>query len=403
MAKIATAGEGWYLTEEEWLLKQNLRELVEKEISPRFKENYTEETADKFYKEAMRKLGEAGFLRVGVAEELGGLGMRLTALLIVTEEVTRGNGALGIHAMENQLLGSTMAVAAPKAWERWGEGIMDGTYIYGASITQPEGNGNMCAWKPIGVQQEDGSWILNGEKAFGSGLTFADVFTITGLGLTNQGEVKMCKWNFSTEEEHPGLTIHHNPEVGCSPTYASLTMKDVYVPAEYGGFSPAPGSPEDAQAGAIGYKAFAVCCAALAMGTMSAAWDKTVEYLSNRESWGKKVIEYGAIQAKLVDMKCRMEAARSMMYTAARMIETLHKDAPAWADMTKIFVCDTARQITDECVQMHGAVGINPDSGIARHHLDAMCFGVGVGTSDLHYPCAAEELGFPKSDDLNRT
>ena len=212
----------------------------------------------------------------------------------------------------------------------------------------------------------------------------------------------MCK-SFSKEDEHPGLTIHHNPELGCSPMYASVTMKDVYVPAEYGGYSPAPGSAEDAQAGAIGYKAFAVCCAALAMGTMSAAWDKTVEYLKNRESWGKKVIEYGAIQAKLVDMKTRMEAARSIMYTAARMIETLHKDAPAWADMAKIFCCDTARQITDECIQMHGAVGINPDSGISRHHLDSICFGIGVGTSDLHIPCAAEELGFPKSDDLNRT
>ena len=402
MATIATAGEGWYLSEEEWLLKQNLRELVEAEISPRFKENYDEKTADAFYKEAMKKLGEAGYLRVGISEKLGGLGMRLTALLIVTEEVTRGNGALGIHAMENQILGSTMAVATPKAWERWGEGIMDGTYIYGASCTQPEGNGNMVAWKPMGVEKEDGSWILNGEKAFGSGLTFTDVFTITGLGVTKEGQVKMCKWSFGAEDENPGLIIHHNPELGCSPTYASVTLNDVYVAPGYGGYSPTPGSPEDVKAGAIGYKAFAVCDAALALGTMSAAWDKTVEYLKNRESCGRKVIEFGAIQAKLVDMKAKMEAARSLTYTAARMIETMHKDAPAWADLAKIFTCDTARWITDECIQMHGAVGINPDSGVARHHLDAMCFGIGVGTSDLHIPSAGEGLGFPASDDPGR-
>lgn len=398
---IKTGGEGWYLTEEEWLLKQNLREFVEKEISPRFKENYTEETADKMYKEVMKKLGDEGYLRAAVSEKLGGLGMRLTTLLIITEEVARGNGALAIHAMENQLLGSTMGVACPKAWEEYGEGILNGDYIYGSSITQPEGNGNMAAWRPIG-KRVNGEWILNGEKAFGSGLTFADVFTITGLGQLEDGSVKMCKWTFKASDNTPGLTIHHNPELGCSPTYASVTMKDVHVKEGFGGFSPAPNSPEDAQAGAIGYKAFAICCGALALGTMSAAWDKTVEFLKNRESFGKKVIQYGAIQAKLVDMKTKMEAARSLLYTAAHMTEVMHKDAPAWADMAKIFCCDTARWVTDECIQMHGCVGINPDSGIARHHLDAICFGIGVGTSDLHVPCAADGLGFPNSDDLNR-
>ena len=68
---MTSNGEGWYLTEEEWILKQNVRELVEKEIAPRFLENKTEETADAFYKEAMKKLGEAGFLRAWGPEKLG--------------------------------------------------------------------------------------------------------------------------------------------------------------------------------------------------------------------------------------------------------------------------------------------------------------------------------------------
>lgn len=400
MAMIKTAGEGWYLTEEEWLLKQNIRDLVEKEISPRFKENYTEETADPFYKEAMKALGDAGFLRIGVSEKLGGLGMRFTSLLILTEEVSRGNGALAIHAMENQLLGAQMAGACPKAWELYGEKILDGDFIFGSSITAPEGNGNMAAWPIFGKQQEDGSWILNGEKAFGSGLTFADYMTVGGLGQMADGSVKVCKWAMGPDT--PGLTINHNPEVGNSPTYASLVLKDVHIPVGFGGPSLAPNGPDEAQAGAIGYKAFACACGALALGAMSAAYDETVEYLKNRVSMGKKVIEYGAIQAKLVHMKMEMESARSLLYTAARMIETLHKDAPAWADMAKIKCCDTARMVTDECVQMFGCVGINPDTGIIRHHLDAIGFGIGVGTSDLHIPCAAEGLGFPKSDDLSR-
>ena len=114
--RIATGGEGWGLSEEEWLLKQNVRELVESEITPYFKDCYEEKTSDPFYRQAMKKLGDAGFLRVGVPESLGGLGMGLNSVLIVTEEVTRGNGAIGIHAMENMLCGTQLAIFCPQAW-----------------------------------------------------------------------------------------------------------------------------------------------------------------------------------------------------------------------------------------------------------------------------------------------
>ena len=135
-------GEGYYFTEEQWLLKQNIRELVEKEIAPRFKENYTEETADPFYKEAMQKLGEAGFLRVWVPEALGGLGMGCVSLGIVAEEVARGNGAVAIHALENPLLGARMAMATPEAWKKHGEDILEGNFIFASAMCSPEGQVN---------------------------------------------------------------------------------------------------------------------------------------------------------------------------------------------------------------------------------------------------------------------
>lgn len=140
---IATGGEGWYLTDEEWVLKQNIHELVEKEIAPRFKENFTEETADPYYREVMKLVGEQGFLRLSVDPKLGGYGMRFTASLLAVEEMTRGCGALGIHVLENPLLGAQMAVAALKAWDEVGEGILDGSVIFASSMTSLEGNGIM--------------------------------------------------------------------------------------------------------------------------------------------------------------------------------------------------------------------------------------------------------------------
>jgi len=126
---MATGGEGWGLSEEEWMLKCAVRELVEAEISPRFRECDTEENAEKFYRESMKKLGEAGFLRAWVPEEFGGYGQRLTAALIVTEEVSRGNGALGMHVFLNPFLGTTIARINPVAWAGIGEKVLDGVNI----------------------------------------------------------------------------------------------------------------------------------------------------------------------------------------------------------------------------------------------------------------------------------
>lgn len=394
---MTTGGEGWYLTDEEWMLKENLRELVEAEVAPRFRENATEESADPFYRDVMKKLGDAGYLRMCVDPKLGGDGMRLTTLLVAVEEVTRGNGALGIHMLENPLLGSQMAAACPKAWEEKGEGILDGTIIFASGMTAPEGNGNMVAWAPIAHENEDGTWILNGEKAFCSGGTFADYITLGGMS----DDGRMCKFAMDPRNT-PGLILRHDPEIGNSPTYAHLFMNDVVIEPGYGGPTPIAPDKETAEAGAIGYKAFAVGCGALSLGAASAAWDEAVAYLSQRDSFGKKVIEYGAVQAKLVDMKIRIESSRSLLYTAAHMIETMNVNAPAWADMAKIACSNMATDVTEKCVEMFGNLGINPDNSIMHHHLDSIGFSIGVGTPDLHMPCAAAGLGFPNSDDLAR-
>lgn len=393
--KIATAGEGWGLNDELWLLKQNVRKFVEAEITPRFRECYDEESAEKFYREAMRKMGEQGFLSVGVPERLGGMGLGILGTLIVTEEVTRGNGALGIHAMENQILGCMISAYSPQAWAEWGEKLMSGEAIYAGATTAPEGNSNMPAW-PMDFARLDGDeWVLNGEKAFSSGGTFADIIEVMCFA---GGE--MC--NFVVPVGTPGMIIHSNPELGNSPTYASITFKDCRIPKNYGGPVEYTMETNDEELVGFGRKEFALGCAALALGAMGAAYDETVEYLSNKVSLGKKIVEYGAIQAKFVDMKMKMEAARSLLYTAAHMSACMHKDAGAWCNMAKIFCCETANEITCKCIPMFGCLGVNPDTGIARHHLDAIGFSIGVGTTDDLIPGTAESLGFPPSDDLCR-
>lgn len=384
-------GEGYWFTEEQWLLKQNLRELVDAEIAPRFAENFNEETATKLYYDSMAKLGEAGYLRTFVPEELGGFGMGFVGLGIVAEEVARGNGAVAIHALQNQALGLLLA-NDPEKWED----VLNGKIIIGFSGCAPEGQINTPEQAEIATfDEKTNEWVLNGEKAFCSGGTFCNYLVIYGMYGGDQ-----YIWPVGDPKDIPGLTTHSHPEIGCSPTSASFTLKNVRVPAERGirQYTCKDGYPVYRETPTS--EAFPLGVACMAIGSAEAALEKTINYLSNRTTNFKPIASLGQIQAKLVAMKERLEAARCLTYTGLHMVDTNYKDGVLYAHLAKSFTCDTARWITSECVQLFGNVGANPHSGIAQHMLDAVVYAIGTGTSDMHVNGAAMAMGLPKSDNI---
>jgi butyryl-CoA dehydrogenase len=297
------------------------------------------------------------------------------------------------------MLGAGMALSLPKAWGMWGEGILDGSILFAGSMCSPEGQVNYAEQADIVTfDEKTQEWVLNGEKAFCSGGTAADKIAIYGLMNGDMHIFALDPWNT------PGLTTHHNPEFGNAPAFASYTMNNVRVPKDMGSLI-----GKDALGAVINRKtvenlapmgkAFALGCGALALGAASAAFDKTLEYLTHRTYNFKPIASLPNCQYKLAVMGSRLAAARALLYEAASLIEHNHKDSIMVASFAKPFVCDTARYIADECVQMHGCVGINPESGVSRHLTDTVGFSIGVGTSDLHYMNAAKAMGLPCDED----
>ena len=378
---------GFGLTEEEVLLRDGMRKYCQENIEPRFMEGMSPDTLWNFEHEFLAKLGDLDYLRVSVAEEMGGLGQRLMTRLITTEEAARVDGALGIHVLEQATFGEFMAMAVPAAWEKYGEEVLSGRKVLSAAFNAPEGQVNFTEQKDLGVLDGD-EWVLNGEKCFSSGATFADVILVLGL-CGGDAHVWVVE-----PGNTPGMVLTAEPEIGNAPEYGTLSFTDVRIPKEYGGI--ALGMVQNRKTMVpLEFKSFSLGCAALAMGTMSAAYEKTVAYLMQRTTDFQPILSLGSIQYKMAMMKGKMEAARSLLRTACELYELRDPEAPLFIDLAKQVVCDTARYITDECVQMHGCVGINPKSGIARHHTDAMGFSIGVCTSDMHLSAVATEMGFP--------
>lgn len=390
MPPIATEGEGLGYTEEEWLYRKNLRKFCEEEMDPRFRETFTAEASHDFYKEFMKKLGEQGNFKMMIPEALGGYGQRTTYLYILVEEVARANGGLGVHCLENPIFGMQMAMEIPAAFAEWGEGILSGDLIIACAENSPEGSMNFSEIGGCFAKLEGDEWVINGNKVFSSGATFSDVILVAGL-------IDGDQYRFAMDAKNtPGLKITPNPQMGVTPEYGTVELTNVRIPKEFGVRT--GGVVDHKFQAAIPAKAFPLGVGFLALGSMGAAFDKTVEYLKNRTSDFKPLASLGSIQYKLASMKGRIEASRALLITATRMIETNHKDTFIYAPMAKQFACDTAREITSDCVQLWGCVGYNPETGIERYCRDAVGFGIGCCTSEMHLASVAKYMGLPGAE-----
>ena len=389
--KGAADGSAWGYTEEEWLFKENVHKVVTEELAPTWKEAYTEDPSvhDPWYHMAMKKLGDLDALRVYAPESIGGLGMRLRAMIIAVEEASRVSGGLGIHMMENPMYAISMARACPAAFSKWGEKMLSGELIMAGAMTAPEGSTNFAEQADIATFDESTQeWVLNGTKAFSSGGTLADIVRIAGLC---DGTLHF----FFMERDTPGLTTHFCKELGNSPYSATFAMDNVRIPKEMD--VAMPGVVDRKIVAPLGPDVFGFTVAAMALGTMEAAVEETEEYLTHRSRYGAPILSLGQVQDQMARLVAKVEACRSMILVGADLIEGGAPEAALYTSATKAFVCDTARQVTSDCVIKFGNPGIDPDTGIARHALDALGLSIGAGENDQHYSHLAHIMGYPNA------
>lgn len=383
---------GLFLTEEQLLFKKVLREYCEENIAPYYREthpyNAPGDGYDDYYHKWMKELGDMDCWRLGINPAFGGLSGDIIDRMIICEELCRVNGGIAVHAMVQPTHGEQVAMYAPEAWKSGlGEKILSGEYSVAGAFNSPEGQVNFSEQAPL-AKKVEGGWLLNGNKCFSSVGPVCDVLLV--LGLTEDGTT----YGFVVNNETPGLTMTVHNEIGNSPTYATYKLEDVFVPDTHAGdamiatnrkMNPFPPAA----------KGFGLLVAAGAIGSMDAAFEKTVEYWKKRTCDGKPLASMGECQRKLAIMKTEIEAARALTWTAARKIQAADADAIVVADAAKAYTCETARRITDECVQMWGCLGIDPDTGIIQHHLDCMGLSIGVCTPDERYSSIATNMGLP--------
>jgi alkylation response protein AidB-like acyl-CoA dehydrogenase len=304
---------------------------------------------------------------------------------VIFEELGRESPGVAIAGVPQMVFAPVMLLSDSIS-DRYLEKVISGQYMIAGAFSDPAGVANYAEQSDIAVLDGD-DYILNGTRLWVTQGTFYDVMGIAGLYEGNQRL-------FYVERDHPGVSVAPIPKMGFGAPWGLITMNDCRVPADMSidlSFMVTDRQIQDVDGNATASVLFA---SAIALGLASSAYDQTVEYLCNRTSNRRPIASMQAIQHKLVRMRSRIEASRSLLYDAAALRDRGRPDS-ALEHMVKPWVTEMAAAITEDCITLHGGSGYTFDTGMEGLHRDAIGGLIIEGTTDMHHSTVAHLLGLP--------
>ena len=365
------------LNEEHKLIRESVREFVEKEVKPIERKMDVENW---YPRELLKKLGEMGFLGVDVPEEYGGSGIDTLGYMIILEEISRISPAVGIitEVQGSLVAGGIAKFGTEEQKEKYLSKLVSGEWVGSYALTEP-GAGSDAAAITLTARKEGDVWVLNGTKMFitqGTVCDVAIVFARTG----DLRERHKTITAFIVERNMKGFKVGGKIDVmGIRGTgTAELVFEDVEVPESniLGGLN--NGFKIAMNLLNIGRLAVAAISVGLAQG----AFDESLRYSTERKAFGVKIAQHQAISFYLAEMKTLIEAARSLTYNTA-VKRDRGEDIVVDAAMAKLFASRVAVKVSDLAVQIHGGLGYSKDSLVEKLYRDAKLMEIGEGTSEI--------------------
>ena len=377
------------LTEEQKLLRQNVREFAEKEILPVAQELDETET---FSVELTKKMGTMGLFGIVVPQEYGGAGMDYLSYAIVVEEIARidGSQAATVAAGNSLGIGPIYYFGNEKQKQEWLPRLCSGEILASFGLTEPEAGSDAGASKTT-ARLENGQWVINGSKIFITNSTspMAGVCTvqaITGKRDNGKKEVSCILVPNGT----PGFTAKKMTRkmMWRSSDTGELYFDDCKVPQENllgkrgEGFHQMLSTLDNGR----------LAIAAMGLGGAQGAYELALKYAKQRKQFGQPISTFQAIAFKLAEMATEIEAARNLLYKACKL-----KDAglpfSKHAAMAKLYCSEVMGRVVDQAVQIHGGYGLMKEYNVERFYRDYKLLTIGEGTSEIQKIVISRQIG----------
>jgi len=364
------------LTEEQKLLKKLYKEFTVNEVEPIAGEIDEEE---RFPVETVEKMKNNGMLGIPFPKKYGGQGGDILAYIMLVEELSKACGTTGVvlSAHTSLCCGPIYEFGTEEQKQKYLEPLAKGEKLGAFGLTEANAGTDAAGQQTKAVLDGD-HYILNGSKIFITNAANADVFIV--LAMTDKSKGTRGISAFIVEKEYEGFTIGKKElKMGIKGSATcELIFENVKVPKENligkegKGFSIAM---KTLDGGRIGI-------AAQALGLAQGAIDETVKYVKERKQFGRSISKFQNTQFQLADMQTKVDAARLLVYRAA-----FNKDNRIpysnEAAMAKLFASETAMEVTNKAVQLHGGYGYTREYPVERMMRDAKITEIYEGTSEV--------------------
>jgi len=372
------------LTEEQKAIQNMALDFAMAEMAPHAMKWDAEKI---FPTDVLSELARLGFAGVYVGEEYGGSGLSRLEAALVFEALSAGCTStaayLTIHNMASWMIDS-FGNESQRA--KFLPPLMRMDMMASYALTEPGSGSDAAAMRSRAIRDGD-HYVLNGSKAFISGAGHSDLYVaMVRTGDEGAGGVS-C---FLIEKDTPGLSFGANErKMGWNnqPT-AQVVFEDCSVPVEN-----LLGEEGDGFKFAMkGLDGGRLNIAACSLGTAQRAFDKALVYAGEREQFGNRISDFQAIQFKLADMATELQAARLMLYDAARALDDNDPECTKRSAMAKRFVTDTGFNVANEALQIHGGYGYLQDYEVERMVRDLRVHQILEGTNEIMRVIIARHL-----------
>jgi len=375
----------YLLTDEQKMIIEICRKIVDERIIP-VRAEYDEKKI--FPADIIKEIGRSDLFRLFIPEKYEGMGTGIFEVCLATEELSRGDlsvattyAASGLGFIPIILMGSE------EQKEKYLPPLASGEKLAAFGLTEADAGSDVSAIRTTAVKNGD-FYVLNGTKQWITNGGEADIYTIFAKTDPAKGargvsafivEKGTSGFEFGKKEDKLGIRASATRE---------LVFNDCRVPKENilsregMGFITVMKTFDQSRP-AVG---------AQAVGVAQAALEEALNYSKVRTQFDAPISSFQAIQHMLADMATNVEAARSLVYHAAKVIDSGEKDVSRLSAMSKLFASDMAMKVTVDAVQILGGYGFMKDYPVEKMMRDAKITQIYEGTNQIQRNIIALDL-----------
>ena len=368
-------------TEDQLSIQSIARDFAQKRIAPVAAEL---DAKGEFPLDNIREMGQLGLMGIEVPEEYGGAGMDPISYVLAMIEIAAADAATStVMSVNNSLFcNGILKHGNEEQKQKYVRAIASGEAIGAYALTEPQSGSDASAMHTRATKNAKGDWVINGKKSWitsGPVARYIVLFAITTPGIGAKGVSA-----FIVDTQLPGFHAGKTePKLGirasatCEIEFSDYVLPKENLLGEEGkGFTIAMGVLD---AGRIGI-------ASQSVGIARAAYEATLQWSRDRKAFGQPIGTFQMTQAKIADMKCKLDAATLLTLRAAWAKGEAEKNGGRFgteASVAKLVASEAAMWIAHQAVQIHGGMGYSKEMPLERYFRDAKITEIYEGTSEI--------------------